>query len=371
MKRKTILLLPSLTLAIAVIFSIVDGGQDRPADALPKYAREYNQPCSACHTVAPALNSFGMAFYANHFNWPTQHPPVRRTGLDAFPISGLTTNVSDTPQGGPNATDFLTQELFASDGFAVTRQSRGGYFVDEFAFVRNGQGEPGDFGDAFISMPVAGNRGQYALTLGQFTPMMYQYEANNSLPANLPLGFGTEDNFNFLNSVPSIRLDYFDNEDRGSANGMYYSVGVPFNGQLALNKDSDMDGPAGVYANAFRRKGYDSIGMFGYGNGGSGLAGVAATHQIWTNTQLLLVGSFGHDETGASRNVSAQLSYTPMQQIAFVVQSETVDAPGIHQTYPVLNATFYPDRAGYLRLAIDSEQQPGARDTAISAIVQF
>ena len=53
--------------ALLALFLLLAAGR---ATALPVYARKYHVPCQTCHTVVPRLNPFGLAFQANHFNWP-------------------------------------------------------------------------------------------------------------------------------------------------------------------------------------------------------------------------------------------------------------------------------------------------------------
>ena len=141
----------------------------RPGQALPIYARRYEVTCDTCHTVVPALNAFGQAFQANHFNWPGGHPPAHKLLLQAFPISGLATFSQTHLQGnGTTSGDFRTLELYLSDGFSLGGPRDGGYFVDDFAAINAVRA--GNLENAFLSLPVAGAQGQLALTAGQYTP---------------------------------------------------------------------------------------------------------------------------------------------------------------------------------------------------------
>src|SRR5437867_1672852 len=95
-----------------------------PAQALPVFARQYGVECKECHSLPPRLNPFGLAFQANHYNWPGKKPapgkPGRRSGLSALPISGLATfSAEDNRTEGKSTANFRTLELFVANGFGV------------------------------------------------------------------------------------------------------------------------------------------------------------------------------------------------------------------------------------------------------------
>jgi hypothetical protein len=63
------------------------------------------------------------------------------------------------------------------------------------------------------------------------------WDANNQLtessPATLAEGLQA---FSLADPVPGVRAEFFDRRGEGTADGNYLSVGVPFGGQLALNR---------------------------------------------------------------------------------------------------------------------------------------
>ncbi|MDX2369128.1 MAG: hypothetical protein QNK36_12105, partial [Colwellia sp.] len=89
--------------------------------AMPVFARQYNVPCSTCHSAFPRLNDFGEQFIKNNFrldNWREQTtinmgddrlalpklPPFAirmqsyvqgRQGEEIDPLTGFTNNDSD------------------------------------------------------------------------------------------------------------------------------------------------------------------------------------------------------------------------------------------------------------------------------------
>ena len=54
-------------LTISCLFAVA---APRSALAIPSYARLYNAECTACHTIYPQRNEFGIAFEKNGFVWP-------------------------------------------------------------------------------------------------------------------------------------------------------------------------------------------------------------------------------------------------------------------------------------------------------------
>src|SRR5579862_5091327 len=90
--RSRAVLISSVVFGLTALASLL---LPQPAtQALPLYSRRYQVPCETCHSTPPALNSFGLAFQANHFNWPGGHGPGRNSSLIAFPVSALASYAS-------------------------------------------------------------------------------------------------------------------------------------------------------------------------------------------------------------------------------------------------------------------------------------
>src|SRR3569833_2619793 len=231
------------------------GASNHPSKARPIYSRRYCVDCETCHTVAPALNKFGMAFQANHFNWTAGKPPHHRQGLDAIPISVLDTYDSVRDNTFNTTTDeFNSFELFASNGFVTNHGDPGGYFVDYY--TGRGNFVWGQLGNAFVSLPVAGRHGEVAVTAGQFSPMTYQFEALNSLPRALPSALSTgADAFSLTAPIPGVRLEYFDGRGQGTAYVNGGGGGGPGAGARAGGGRAGGGGPRGGGGGAGRRRG--------------------------------------------------------------------------------------------------------------------
>src|SRR2546421_12548053 len=96
-----------------------------PAGALPKWTRQYDMPCSGCHSVPPRLNDFGKTFQANNFVMPGAQLTLRR---EVLPISGIATFSAErnlTKRDG--SADFRTLKLFAVDPILLGGSRSGVY----------------------------------------------------------------------------------------------------------------------------------------------------------------------------------------------------------------------------------------------------
>src|SRR5207248_2081674 len=213
-----------LTLLILVGGLLLAGS---PGYALPVFARRYGETCQKCHSIAPRLNSFGLAFQANHYNWPGKRPArdkaARQSEGLGLPLSGLATfSGEDNRTERTSTAHFRALELFVANGFGVGPMRRGGYFVDAVAATRNEDDREGDLEKAFATLPVAGRRGQGALTVGQFIPLSYQWDPNNQLTETLPFALADDlDGFSFTDPVPGLRAVYFNHPGRASHEGAY------------------------------------------------------------------------------------------------------------------------------------------------------
>lgn len=377
----------------------------RPAHALPKWAREYHVTCQACHSVAPRLNEFGLAFQANFFNWPGGKAPKKDRSLKALPISGIAEfSLEDSRTEGKTTTNFRELELFAADGFTLAPGKQGGYFLNTVA-VSTEDTRGGALEDAFVGLPVAGRHGQFSLLLGQFTPVMYQYDPVNRLTDTSPaalanavttggvggaasgggspggyLRFGSRDaggrggsafDFSFLSPTPAVAVQYFDGRGRGGADGNYVTAGVPFGGALALNSDAALHEPHGAFLHAFHRDGWTTYGGFGWTAEGQYLVGGMGTVQPLRNVYVTGILATGHDRVGSTHRFSAEAEYVVNPQLALTGRLE-VEGGAREDVAPVAAITYYPIRnVPYLRLTAEATQRKGDRSFVLFARGQF
>jgi hypothetical protein len=369
MKNKNTIVTIALSCSVA---SAWFGSDIRPSKALPIYSRRYGVDCNTCHSVAPRLNAFGLAFQANHFNWPVGKPPEQRLGVDAFPVSGLAT-YSSVRNNTANFTksEFNSLELFASNGFSIDKGKQGGYFVDYF--TGTGDAEWGVLGDAFVTAPLAGRLGEFAVTVGQFTPLTYQYDSLNSLPRSIPAALSTgADSFALTLPTPGVRLEYFDNRKQGTANGTYVNAGIPYSGFLAFNNQSQVDGPHGFYADVFRRQDTFSYGAYGYWHDANRIDTLLATFDPCPCLGFLAAASEGQDQFGSSHEYSVQADYMPREDIGVTARIDSTTSKFVPSTtYPVLAFTYYPGRQHVIRLLGQTIQNPHNRTSALFVFGQF
>jgi len=344
--------------------------------ALPEFARQYGETCQKCHSIPPRLNSFGVAFQANFYNWPGGKPPTgksdRKSNVLALPFSGVATfRLEDNRTERKTTSNFRSLELFVSNGFGVGQQRRGGYYVDAIAVTREEDERDGNLEKAFVSLPVLGRRGQGALTVGQFTPLTYQWDAHPQLAETSPFALADDvDGFSFTDVVPGLRAEYFDHRGQETADGNYVTVGVPFEGRLALNRQARLGSARGVFAHGFRRWGLDSVGLFGFTHAGNHLEGVIGTHALSKNLYLLGVGALGHDDKGATRRLALQGEYVVSSRFALTADLESL---GGHQNDlgSIAAITYYPFKLPVLRLTAEMVQRKGNRALTLFVRGQF
>lgn len=340
------------------------------SEALPIYSRRYGVTCQTCHLIPPKLNQTGLAFQANHFNWPNNHPPAYHDGISAAPISGLITNVYAQGQNQETLTAFQTLELFASDGFKVSPGKNGGYWVDYFAATNDNQ-RASDLDAAFVAVPVAGSHGQWSVVGGQFAPLTYQWDAVGNLTNAAPAPFDNAiDNVNFDSSAPGVRLEYYDNRGKMTANGNYVDVGVPFDGHLTFNKESTWYGNHGVYVHAFKRVKWTTAGFLYYENGSSQFGSLIGTRHVGHYVYLLGAAATGHDSTGDEHYLSGQAEFCPCPWISLTGRYDSITGT-TSDAYPTATLTVYPGRIYWLRFSAETVQQKANRSNTIYAYVQF
>ena len=350
-----------------VVLALTAVQPPRPTQALPELSRRYGVPCSACHTVAPQLNTFGLAYQANEFNWPGGNPPAYHTGLASIPVSVLATGNSIVSDNSLGDLTFQSLEFFEIGGVKGGPLNGSGYFTDLIAATPPNFTWTADLNDTFASVPLFGSK--YALTVGQFTPLQYQYDINNSLTVSTPLAlFNTVGNFSASGASPGVRLDYFDHRGSYKPDGLYVDAGVSTDGHLSLNRDQTRIGTGqGGYIHAFTRKGYNSIGVLGYEDGN--VYDVIALGTLGARNKMFLTGagSVSHDMTGTQKLLGLQGEYSLNPRFAGTILGN-YDG---HTTYPVYSVTAYPFDDRTIRITAESIQDPGLRSTQIVLQGQF
>lgn len=331
------------------------------SEALPVYSRQFKVPCSSCHTVPPRLNKLGFSFQANHFNWPGSAPRPKEDSSRYLPITTITTASYQNDITGKQQTgDFRSFELFFSSGLGLGNGRMGGYFIDLTAAATGGT-TIGNLDNAYISVPLMGRRGQLAVTFGQVTPLLYQYDPVNSLTDTLPYGFSEGvDNFTFGGSTPMIRLDYFDNRGKISADGNYLGVAIPFRGHLELTRNGAVGPGSGIFAHAFHRWGYTTIGALGYIHKDSNLIGLVGTKSVLNRVYLTGVATLGHEPGLNTTHLAMEAEYLPNRRFSFTGRVELIGGDRSELT-SVAAINYYPFSSQFLRLSAESRQRSADR----------
>jgi hypothetical protein len=311
----------------------------------------------------------------------------------------VTASVEADRTEGKTTANFRELQFFAADGFRLGGQRRGGYAIDVVAATTEGgeegheeedeehaglrpfhaeeeeEGHHGGAGSleyAYVSLPFAGRRGQLALTAGQLNPMDFQYSPHNAfIHEAQPSALAAEiDGFSFAESVPGLRVDFFDRRSTGTADGNYLMIGVPFEGKLALNRDANLGAEHGVFANAFHRVRWNTLGVFGYTHTDNYLVGTMGTYQPLTGLYLLGVAALGRDEAGDTRRLTMESEYVVDPRLALTGRLEFLG--GVHDDVaPVAAVTWYPFQLPVLRLTAEAVQRKGERGYALTARGQF
>ena len=340
-------------------------------DALPVYSRQYKVACAMCHTIAPRLNKFGFAFQANHFNWPGKGAPKRDDSATGVPFSVFTTssyenNLTEKLQ----TTNFRALELYFTSGLGLKPGGSGGYFVNLLAASAEGVRE-GNLEDAYLSFPIAGRRGQLAGTIGQASPLLFQYDPVVSLTNTIPYALteGVSD-FAFAEPAPMIRLDYFNNRGSESADGLYASVGVPFAGHLELTRNGFVRNDNGVFAHVFRRWGYATAGMIGYVRGKNHQIGAIGTYAPIEKLLLAGYATLAHGEGVNTTHLSGEAEYLVNSNLALNARLELIGGSNSEISSTVA-ATWYPFRTSFVRLTAESRQRREDRSFSIFLRTQY
>jgi len=364
---KSVVWIINAAVVIVLLLALSMSSAPRPSQALPELSRRYGVPCSACHTVAPQLNTFGLAYQANHFNWPGGEPPAYHTGLSSIPISGIITGSSTVSNSSLSPLTFDSLDFFEVGGVKGGPLNGSGYFVDLLAATPPDFTWTADLNDAYFSVPILNSK--YSITVGQFAPLQYQYDAVNSLTVAPQLAlYNTVGDFSASGASPGVRVDYFSNRGSFKPDGVYVDAGVSTTGHLSLTNDETRIGSAqGGYLHVFKRTGYNSLGVFGYENGDSRDLIVLGTLGVHDKIFVTASGSSGHDQFGSSNLASLQGEYALSSRYAGTIQGNYNG----QKTYPVFSLTAYPFDDRSFRIIAESIQAPGNRNTQIVLKGQF
>lgn len=185
-----------LAVAIAAYVSVCSLTPE-DAQALPVFARNYDVPCSSCHSAIPRRNEYGDAFAYNGYQWPGEGDVdsmqtggdfvhMRGSGLTegllekSLPL-GLLVSMSATYLDDPTILEPL------QTGNPSLKLVAGGKMGEKFSFYGNWSG-----GSNFNEIMFLYNRilGSQAVNIrfGKFEQSTTLFKSNQSLIANFILG---------------------------------------------------------------------------------------------------------------------------------------------------------------------------------------
>ena len=341
----------------------------RTALAIPLYSRQFGVNCSCCHSFAPRLNRIGLAFQANHYNAGM----FKKLSAEKYlPISVQATYTYShditTKDRSANFRDF---ELFLSSGFgSASAKDRGGYFVHGLA-ATTAETRAGNLEYAFVALPLGGKRSELTLTVGQASLLSYQFDAINSLTESLAstLTNGVAD-INLTDSVPLLRLDYFNNRSKGTADGTYLSIGVPFRGHLELTRNAAIGPNQGVFAHGFVRRGYSTAGILGYVYGSSNTLSLIATYSALDRWFFTGTAGLAHGPGLNNSYLSAEAEYHVSRRMALTGRSE-LQSGEVSDLAFLAAINYYPIASQMLRLRAEMVQKRGERAITLAVHVLF
>lgn len=143
--QSTLFKKPALSaVALCCLFTVA---APRSALAIPSYARLYNAECTACHTIYPQRNEFGVAFEKNGFVWPGEGKKAAKATVEMtagekkademYSLTGLTKilPVSLSLRQAYNVSNRDTSLVYQSPAAEVFASAP--IFGDQFSFWAN------------------------------------------------------------------------------------------------------------------------------------------------------------------------------------------------------------------------------------------
>ncbi len=294
--------------------------------ATPQFTRQTKLACMSCHSHVPKLNSFGEQFLANGYRIPGQrrnrtvpaavwasslgqNSPANPGRLKVFPNRVEVISAGSTESG--NMSYFaewrmLSKELL-SDG---TVRDRSGRFEDLFGIATLGGG--------------------LQVQLGQFRALS-QIDVSRRLNLSEPVAFssslaGESDPDSRVQSLrgfspsgrsPAIRLMTQRNGWTGAATLVFPGeFSIPLSPEALTTASMAFErNPKGVFLEAFRREGVNSIGVHAFlGRNKRELFGVAAQHQ-WND--LWFEGGVTQARIGPAREWRYSLGFDWIKSCGF------------------------------------------------------
>lgn len=358
-------------ICMAFIVVVMTAAMAGLSTGTPQFAREYDMPCASCHSHVPKLNEFGEKFVAAGYSLPELKK--KRSIPAALWISGLAQTRQDS--SGRFTTIPNRIELISAGRDEARRLS---YFIEWRMLSRevladgSTRDRSGRFEDLFA---IADLSPTLALQFGQFRALS-QIDVSRRLNLSEPTVFSTSlagephpdpriaslRGFSASGRSPSARL-------AARSGAWNYALTVPFPGEFSIPLTGEAETtaswelesePKGVFLEAFRRNGLDSIGVHVFrGNNRRTLVGAAA--QVQTGRLSVEGGLARAEAAGAAEwRHSLWLDYISSFNSAFGVRWDHRQVASQQpQAFPYASLAWVKDKR-LMKLHLEARLQKGA-----------
>lgn len=279
-----------------------------PAEAIPYFARKYNQRCSACHALPPLLNETGMSFVANGYRL-REPAGASRTWPFALWITERVEAAEENgrAKGFPSRVEVISSDALTSwlSYFVEWRVVSYSTTATQRLSHRNGR-----FEDAFllIKTPRA-----FSLAVGQFR-MLNQWDVSRRLSLSEPLAFSAGvggppsrrgrlqslRTFSLAGRAPALRATWRPWASESPADGWFHEFTLPFAGEFSIPLGAEADRnaslewearPKGFLYETYYRRGLSSLGGAWFVGNERWLANATGTLSLGNHHFLASVGT--------------------------------------------------------------------------------
>lgn len=359
-----------------------------PAEAIPYFARKYQQRCSACHSLPPLLNEAGMNFFANGYRFLEP-----RLASATWPLAVWLTERVDVDEERGRAKGYPSRvELISADALAPWLS----YFVEwrmisySTTATQRLSHRNGRFEDAFLLMRAPGG---WSFAAGQFR-MLNQWDVSRRLSLSEPVAFsasiagppsvgrriGSLRAFSWSGRAPSVRTSWRTGPSESPADGWFHELTVPFAGEFSipLGEEGDRnasfeleDRPKGLVYETYYRRGLSSVGGGFFVGDERWLASLTATASRGNRQLLISIGTARFRAGLQDFRLSVSETWIPRSWFAAGIRVDHQSARKLRPAIlPHLNFSFPGSRYTFL-LTLETRLQKDNLGTAMEASFVF
>lgn len=360
-------------------------------DAIPKFARTYDISCGTCHVAPPKLNSVGLEFVANRYQF--NNPQMMRSST--LPVSMWISTLGHQQASKDFMRGFFNRiEFIASD--ALT--SSVSYFVEWRALSMELRSDgtvrdrSGRFEDIFV---IAELTEGLSATIGQYR-MLSQVDVSQRLSVSEPLPFSSGlagenalkrrvtslRSFSPSGRSPAVRLQYHTDlfGTHGNSDGFFAIATLPTTGEFSipLTNEARTEAsfefeakPKGIFVESFIRRGLTSLGIHFF-------AGSNERHlvQMIGSTRFhdfLLTAALGTGKVVARKfsNVMLESEYQPVDWGLLAFRIEHQAGSGRDPAYIPYAVVHFPGTTYTFRVTLERRLQRDNGQTFLEASIIF